>query len=76
MTIEPTSPPYWGTALSTAHKGHQANRLEVVEHQIWPEGVPSGLHVSARNRLIEHGFKANGWAPPSDRHLQRLHGGR
>jgi hypothetical protein len=32
--------------------------------------------VSVRNRMIARGFKVRGWAAPSVRHLQRLHGGR
>jgi hypothetical protein len=74
--IDPIGDPHWGTALSTACKGYQSSRLEVVRSEIWPNGPPAGLHVSARNRLVAECFTAKGWAPPSDRQLQRLHGGR
>jgi hypothetical protein len=73
--IDPTAPPLWGTALSTARKDHQARRLEVVEQELWPDGVPK-LEVSVRNRMVADRFVAKGWSPLSVRHLQRLHGGR
>jgi len=76
QTIEPISLPCWGTPLSTAHKGYQGHRLQVIESAIWPYGIPHGLHVSERNRILAKQFEANGWDPPSVRHLQRLHGGR
>jgi hypothetical protein len=76
QVIEPIAKPNWGTPLSTAAKGYQARRLQVIETDLWPNGPPVGLHVSDRNRLLAQRFAANGWDPISDRHLQRLHGGR
>ena len=76
MSIKPIAPAHWLTALSTARKHHQERRLEVVERELWPEGAPSDLHVSVRNRMLADRFIAKGWSPLSVRHLQRLHGGR
>jgi hypothetical protein len=38
--------------------------------------MPADLHVSARNTLLAREFAKRGWDPISDRHLQRLCGGR
>src|SRR5262245_51163862 len=76
VTIEPIAKSCWGTPLSTSCKGHQARRFEMAKSELFPKGMPSGLEVSMRNRMFEAYFKSNGWGPISDRHLQRLNGGR
>jgi hypothetical protein len=76
QTIEPIALPYWGTSLSTACKGHVEARVRLIESKIWPDGVPSGLHVSVYNQMLAAGFTTRKWDVPSIRHLQRLRGGR
>ena len=76
MIIDPISTPDWGTALSTARKSHVEERVDLARSELWPNGMPRELHVSERNRIYAKFFEARGWAPASDRHLQRLHGGR
>lgn len=68
--------PETDTPLSTASKGYQERRFQVVESAIWPNGRPADLHVSEHNRSLAKGFKARKWDAISVRHLQRLRGGR
>src|SRR5262245_9426258 len=67
------------TPESTARKGQVWRRTQTVAVEAWPETngqPPADIHPSDRNRVIWDGFDARGWGKPSERHLQRIYGGR
>jgi hypothetical protein len=60
------------TELSTMRRGHQERRTCFIIERHWPNGLPDGLQIQQRNRLICAAFRSEGFDPPSDRQLQRM----
>jgi len=46
------------TELSTKHTGHQERRMEIARAEIFPDGVPTGLHVAQFNGMVVAGAKS------------------
>jgi hypothetical protein len=60
------------TELSTKHTGHQERRMEIARAEIFPDGVPTGLHVAQFNFAFDRWFRGNLLDPPSDKTFYRV----
>jgi hypothetical protein len=76
MTIDATDKRFTGTSLSTARKGHQTARVELAANEIWGGWPPPWIGTGERNAAYYTWFGDRGLPPPSERQLNRIHGGR
>jgi hypothetical protein len=60
------------TELSTRYIGHQKRRMEFARAELFPHGIPAGLHVAQFNFAFDRWFRGNLLDPPSDKTLYRV----